>query len=180
MTATPPEGYLVEILQEQPATVVVTGVDSHSIEVEIGNVTVVGEPAVPTIIEVPINAPVGSGIKQIETVPFTRQGTLTVSPSTSEYPIGPGTFSIDSISARVSDSPVGSDVILDVFKNGSTLWPTPADRPTIAPGAHNAVIGAFGLVMLEEGDYLEVTIEQVGSAVAGSNLVVTIRLERIT
>lgn len=174
-----PIDYLVEILEEQPTEVNTTESSASEIIVEISQANIVGNPIIPEIIEVAVVPPVGAGIKQIETVPFSRQGTLSVATATTEYPIGPGQFVIDSISARVGAAPSGSSIILDVFKNDTTLFPTPADRPTIADGQQNAVMGDFGTVMLAEGDYLEVTIEQVGSAVAGSNLVVSIRLDRV-
>lgn len=173
MSLAPPE-YLVEILEEQPTTI--TEVEGGGAEflVEISNSTVIGEPAVPEIIEVAIVPPTGSGIRQIETVPFTKQGLLTTVPSNTEFPIGPGAYTVASISARCGTAPVGQDVILH-FKKNDVLQTV----ITIPAGSQNATVGDYSSVMLAEGDYIEVIIQQIGTTFPGENLVVSIRLERV-
>lgn len=179
MTAIPPEEYLVEILEEQPTTINAENSSSSTIEVIVSNATITGEPAVPEIVEVAVVPPVGAGIKQIEVIPFTRQGQLTTITAGTEYPVGPGSFLLDSISVRVKIAPTGSPVILDLLKNDVSVFANPADRPTIPAGQQNAVVGDFGVVMLADGDYIEVIIAAVGSTTPGDTLVASVRLERI-
>jgi hypothetical protein len=178
MTAQPLEQYLVEVLQEQPTTIAAESSSGSEIILELSNATLTGEPAVPELIEVAIVPPVGAGIRQIENIPFTRQGQLSTVTAGTEFPIGPGEYLLHSISGRVSTAPTGSAVIFDVLVNNVSVFADPADRPTIPAGQQNAVVGDFGVVMLAEGDYIEVIIAQVGSTYPGETLVASVRLER--
>jgi hypothetical protein len=136
-------------------------------------------PAQYPLIEVATYPPVGGGIDRVEAVPFTKQGVLTVTTSSGQYPIAGGTFNIDSIVARVVTPPTGAAIILNVLKDGVSIFPTNASRPTIAPGSNVAVVGAWTPTMLADGDFLGVTIAQVGSTFAGDTLVASVRLVRI-
>jgi hypothetical protein len=130
-------------------------------------------------VEIAAYPPSGGGYDRVEVLSFTKQGPLTVVTDSSEFPIAGGTFMLSSIAAHVSVVPTGSPVILDVLKNDVSIFAVPGDRPTIAAGASDAVIGDFGSVMLVDGDYLEVIIAAVGSTTPGETLVASIRLSRI-
>lgn len=179
MTAEPLDNFLVEVLEEQPTTINTTDSSGSEVIVELAKANIVGQPITPELIEVAIVPPVGSGVRFIENIPFTRQGPLSTSDIPAEYPIGPGQYTIESISARVGVAPTGSSVVIDILKNDISIFDTIGDQPTISAGQQNAVVGTYDPVMLAEGDWIEVTIDQVGSVTPGETLVVSIRLERL-
>jgi hypothetical protein len=61
-----------------------------------------------------------------------------------------------------------------VNKNGTTIFTTQANRPTIAISGNTDESGVPDVTALADGDYLEVDIDQIGSTVAGSDLTVQI------
>lgn len=128
---------------------------------------------------------IGADIKSIRTIEvqteaaaFSRSGALTVSTGTFRYPIKGGTYTIDSVAAMVGTAPTGASLIVDVKKNGTTIYGTAGNRPTVAAGANAATVGAHSVTTTTTGDYLTVDITQIGSTVAGSDLTVVIRLRR--
>lgn len=112
-------------------------------------------------------------------LPFSHGGDLLVKVGTSHVPIVGGTFAIDSVAAMVNTAPTGAAVILDVNRNDVSIYPTPANRPTIAPGSRVAAVGQHVAASLTDGDFLSVDIDQVGSGVAGADLVLMVRLRSI-
>jgi hypothetical protein len=111
--------------------------------------------------------------------PFTAGGSLSLSTGTSRLPID-STYSITGVRLMANTAPVGAAVIVDVLKNGSTIFTTPANRPTIADGAHAGGPGpAPDVTGLAAGDYLTVNIAQVGSTNPGADLVVSILAQRL-
>lgn len=114
-----------------------------------------------------------------EVLPFSVSGTLTVKVGANRFPIAGGTFQIQTVAAMVGTAPTGASVIVDVNKNGSTLFTTQANRPTIAVSTNSATVGTFTATTVTTGDYITVDVDQIGSTVAGSDLTVVIRLQRI-
>jgi hypothetical protein len=78
--------------------------------------------------------------------------------------------------ASVGTAPTGASIIIDVFKNGTTVYTGGTNRPTIsASGFVSATtIVAPAVTALAIGDYLTVVISQVGSSIPGSDLTVTV------
>lgn len=113
-----------------------------------------------------------------ETAAFSKAGALTVSTGTFRFPIKGGTYSIDSVAAMVGTAPTGASIIVDVKKNGVTIYGTAGNRPTIAAAANSATVGAHSVTSVTTGDYLTVDVAQIGSTVAGSDLTVAVRLHR--
>lgn len=114
----------------------------------------------------------------VEVLAFSSAGALTASTGVSRFPIAGGNFTILSVAAMVNTAPTGASVIVDVKKNGTTIFGTSANRPTIAIGATSATVGAFSVTTATTGDYFSVDVAQIGSTVAGSDLVVAIRMQR--
>ncbi len=77
--------------------------------------------------------------------------------------------------ANVKTAPTGADLIVDINKNGSTIWSTQANRLTIAASAVAGTQTSFNTTALVEGDKLTLDIDQVGSTVAGEDLTVEIK-----
>lgn len=134
--------------------------------------------------QVPVaNLPVGSGATQVAagnhthtltfTLPvFTVSGALTVATGVFRLPID-GTYTLVGTRLMVNTAPVGADIIVDVNKNGTTIYTTAANRPRILDGANAGGPGSTpDITSLAAGDYLTVDVDQIGSGTAGSNLVV--------
>jgi hypothetical protein len=98
---------------------------------------------------------------------FTKTGLLRI-------PIVPASLTIQDVRAAVGLAPLGLPIILDLKKNGSTLYTTPANRPTIAAGTFGVVAALPDILSLASGDYLTVDIDQVGSIAPGSNAVLEV------
>jgi hypothetical protein len=109
---------------------------------------------------------------------FSHPGALTVTTGRSGLPID-GPYSIVDVFARVSTAPVGSDLILDVRRNGTSIFTTTANRPRIPAGSvANEPGAAPDVTALTAGDFLTVDIVQTGSTTAGADLVVTVIVRR--
>lgn len=117
--------------------------------------------------------PAGIG-KTVQT--FTAPGTLSVYTGKSRF-YCPVNFTIGAISVAVGSPPVGSGLTVDVNRNGTTIFTTQANRPTIASGQYTDLSNTPNVVNLLAGDYLTVDIDAVGSSSAGSDLTVIITLE---
>lgn len=86
---------------------------------------------------------------------------------------------IESVRASVGTAPTGATLIVDVNKNGTTIFTTQSRRPAIAISGFTAVpSGAIEVTALAAGDYLTVDVDQNGSTITGSDLTVTIWLRR--
>lgn len=81
------------------------------------------------------------------------------------------------VRASVGVSPTGADVIVDVNKNGSTMFTNQADRPRVVAGAFTGT-AVPAVATLARDDYLTVDVDQVGSVTAGTHLVVQVRNQR--
>lgn len=80
---------------------------------------------------------------------------------------------IGRVISSVGTPPSGASIIIDVNKNGTTVYGVQTNRPTIASGLYVAT-STPSVTNISAGDYLTVDVDQVGSVVPGSDLVVTI------
>lgn len=82
---------------------------------------------------------------------------------------------ITGVVAAVNTAPTGAPIILDVNKNGVSIFPISV-KPRILAGAFSTAF-EYGpdTTNIAPGDYLTVDIAQVGSIVPGSDLTVFIR-----
>jgi hypothetical protein len=72
----------------------------------------------------------------------------------------------------VGTAPTGDNIIVDVKNSGSTIFTTPANRPTITAGSYTGVSALPpDLPIVAVGEYLTVDILQVGATIPGSDLV---------
>jgi hypothetical protein len=84
------------------------------------------------------------------------------------------TLTITSVRASVGTAPTGASVIVDVHLNGTTIFTTQGNRPTISPGAFTSGSATPDVTSVAAGDYLTIDIDQVGSTVAGAYLTVQV------
>ncbi len=83
-------------------------------------------------------------------------------------------FIID-VAAMVDTAPTDAALIVDVHLNGTTIFTTQANRPTIAAAAFDSGLATPDVRVAAAGQYLTVDVDQVGSTIAGSDLTVFIR-----
>lgn len=80
--------------------------------------------------------------------------------------------------ASVNNAPQGSSIIVDINKNGVSIFTDQANRPTILPGElTSGPVTSMDVTSIAPGDRLTVDVDAVGSAYAGSGLIVTVWFE---
>ena len=108
---------------------------------------------------------------------FQSVGVLTAAAGKA-FAVAPYGGTIKKISARVGTTSAGSSIIVDINKNGTTIFTTQANRPTIAAASVVATLaGTPEILTFAAGDLLSVDIDQIGSGTAGSNLGVSVLVE---
>ena len=119
------------------------------------------------------------GLDPLEDImPFGRAGALTVSTGSAPFR-WPFAATVLGIAIAVGTAPTGASLIIDVNKNGSTIYTTQGNRPTIAAGATSAGETVPNITSISAGDIYKIDVDQIGSGVAGSDLFVSIRYKRI-
>lgn len=104
---------------------------------------------------------------------FTILGNLIVGPGNARfYPSS--SIKITNIRASVNVAPTGQSIIVDVLKNGTTIFTTQSNRPAIQPNTNISSFSIPDVTSITSNDYLTVDVSQVGSGVAGSDLTVLI------
>ena len=110
---------------------------------------------------------------------YSKQGSLAVLTGTMRLPID-GTYTIVGTRLMVGTAPTGAALVIDVNKNGTSIYTTQANRPTITASSNSGGPGATpDVTSLAAGDYLTVDIDQVGSTVAGSDLTVVVIVSKV-
>lgn len=90
-----------------------------------------------------------------------------------------GKWRLRDVRARLNTAPAGSTFLIDVNKNGTTVFPTQADRTTIQAGANDSdTHRTQANAIYSGGDRLSYDVDQIGSGTAGSDLDTTFYLER--
>lgn len=110
------------------------------------------------------------------TLAFSVPGTVAVAVGGARiYNDAGRTLTIRAIRATVGAAPTGASLIVDVNKNGTTVFTTQANRPTIAAaGNTSGKVTNMDVTSIADGDYLTVDVDQVGSTVAGADLTVQV------
>lgn len=105
--------------------------------------------------------------------PLSIVGAATVQTGTARlYNDTGSTLTISKVRVSAGTAPTGAALIIDVKKNGTTIFPTTA-KPQVAAAA-NTGTAVPDTTSFANGDYLTVDVTQIGSTVAGSNITVTI------
>lgn len=107
---------------------------------------------------------------------FTIVGTLVTGTSLTPILVATRTMTIVKAYANVKVAPTGASIIVDLNKNGSSIWgSTPANRLSVAAGATAGTQSSFDTTSLSEGDELTPDLDQVGSSVAGADITISVR-----
>jgi hypothetical protein len=110
----------------------------------------------------------------ITTLTFAVVGTLAVGTDKAPTILAPCTLTITKVKLVVKTAPTGAAIIVDVNKNGTTIFTTQANRPQIAISGTTGDSGTPDVTALAETDKLTIDIDQVGSTVAGADLTVEV------
>jgi hypothetical protein len=79
---------------------------------------------------------------------------------------------------NATTGPTGADYIVDINKNGSTIWATQGNRLKIVAGATSGTQTSFNTTSLVEGDLLTIDVDQVGSTIPGQSVTVLLSLTK--
>lgn len=103
-------------------------------------------------------------------------GTLTVATGVAQWPL-PFEGEIASVWPRVATAPTGASLDLDINVNGTSVYTT---KPTIAAGSNDngEQQTALGAGRFTRGQYVTLDVDQIGSTVAGADLVCAVKLRR--
>lgn len=108
------------------------------------------------------------------TMGFVVPGTLTAV----SIPVrihAPRAGTITNVTATVNTQPTGASVIIDVNKGGATIFSTQANRPTIAASSNDDLSSVPDTTSFNQNDVFTIDVDQIGSTIAGADLVVQIR-----
>jgi hypothetical protein len=97
---------------------------------------------------------------------LSRPGTLTVAAGVARLPFGVAAKLLGA-TAALGTAP-GTDVLVDLNKNGSTLFPTQSQRPKVAAGVNVGAEQPLN-VDIAAGDYLTIDVDQIGGVPAASS-----------
>lgn len=111
-------------------------------------------------------------------VPYSYTGTVAVTIGTFRlYNDMGATWTIAGVRASVGTAPAGASIIIDVNKNGTTIFTTQANRPTIAAASNTSGnVTNMDITTVTAGEYLTIDIDQIGSTTAGADLTVQIEV----
>ncbi|WP_329474738.1 hypothetical protein OG555_23795 [Kribbella sp. NBC_01484] len=115
----------------------------------------------------------------VEAYTFAVTGTIAVATGKSRIYLEHD-YVVETVRAAVHTAPAGAALVVDVNKNGASIYTDQANRPSIAVGTNSATGNNPAVTALAAGDYLTVDVDQVGSATAGAGaeLTVTVRVRR--
>jgi len=84
-------------------------------------------------------------------------------------------FVLEEVYAEVKTAPTGASLIFDVNKNGTTVFGTQSNRPTIAASGTTATSGAPSVTTFAKNDAVTIDTDQIGSSVAGADAMIWLR-----
>jgi hypothetical protein len=111
-------------------------------------------------------------------LPYSYLGTVSIGAGTFRLYNDTGAmWTITGVRASVGTAPTGASLIIDINKNGTTIFTTQANRPTIAAAANTSGnVTNPDIAAVAAGEYLTVDIDQIGSTIAGADLTVQIEV----
>lgn len=101
-------------------------------------------------------------------------GVLTTGTSVGPRYVAPQAMTIVKAWLIIKTAPTGANLIVDLNKNGTTIWSTQGNRGTITATNTTGNQTTFDVTSLAAGDYLDLDIDQIGSTIAGSDLTVVL------
>ncbi|GII89616.1 hypothetical protein Ssi03_76060 [Sphaerisporangium siamense] len=107
---------------------------------------------------------------------FTLAGTIATGTGTARFYNDSGQpLVIKGVRASVGTAPTGASILVDVNLGGTTIFTTQANRPAIAASSNTSgKVTNMNVTAWPDGGYLTIDIDQVGSTIAGADLVVQV------
>lgn len=169
-----------QIFQEESPIEVITEPTIRSVEIEI----------VPSVSEITIvstglqgpqgpqgeQGPMGlSGVTRSSMIIFTISGTVAINQGTLRILNVTGKTVIIRkvvLSVGLLTPPTGASLIVDLNKNGSTIFTDQLNRPLVLSGEVSGQTTIIDSPNWSDGEWLTMDVDQVGSSLAGSDLTV--------
>lgn len=108
-------------------------------------------------------------------VTFSKSGNLSTGTGTLRWYNDLGrAVTIFAVRASVGTAPATQSIIIDVNENGTTMYTTQGNRPTIAASSNTTDATLPDDTSLADNNYITIDIDQVGSGTVGADLTVTI------
>ncbi len=115
----------------------------------------------------------GGGSSTNKLATFGQPGVLATGTGVTRF-IFPMAATITSVTLACNTAPTGASIKVDVNKNGTTIFTTQANRPAVAISGFSSSAAVPDVTSLSIGDYLTCDIDQVGSSIAGSDLIIQV------
>lgn len=110
---------------------------------------------------------------------FAHPGEATIEVGQTRFPVA-GAWTVLYVLATCG-TVANAPLVFDVLRNGTTIFTTVGNRPTIATGQHFVKSAAPDLPLLADGDYLTVnTLGTGGAGAPGADLVITVVVQPIS
>lgn len=93
------------------------------------------------------------------------------------YNISGRTLTITRVFCGVDIAPTDASIIVDIHKDGTTIFTNQAHRPEITSGNYTGNTTSIDVSSFGDSSYLQMIVDQVGSSVSGSDLVVHVVME---
>lgn len=74
--------------------------------------------------------------------------------------------------AAANTAPTGAALVVDVNKNGTTIFTTQGNRPSVAISGNGGTMATPDITSVADGDYLTVDVDVIGSTIAGADVTV--------
>jgi hypothetical protein len=84
------------------------------------------------------------------------------------------TLTLRAVRATVNTAPAGQVIRVDVNKNGTTIFTTQGNRPSIAIAGVTSKVTNMDVTTLADGDYLTFDIDQIGVGTVGADMLVQV------
>lgn len=91
--------------------------------------------------------------------------------------IAPCALTVTNVKMAVGTAPTDANLIVDIHKNGTTIFTTQDNRPTIVATETTEDSAAPDVTSIAAGDKITLIVDQVGSTIAGADLSATIICE---
>jgi len=148
----------------------------HAVQVLTGNIRIGGIDVLSDPVNSVYDVPPDTVWSRAFMAPFSVGGELGATPGTFKLPILYPSRIIG-VRAAVDIAPTGASILVDVNKNGTTIFTTQANRPAVAATTVVSPVAFPDIITADPGDYLTVDIDQVGSTTPGETLTVVVLLE---
>jgi len=106
---------------------------------------------------------------------FSVEGNLSVSDNPLRiYNVTGASKTISKVFLAVATAPATQAIIVDIHKDGTTIFTTQSNRPQIAASANTGQSTTIEVATWVDGSYLTMHVDQVGTGTVGANLTVHI------